>query len=149
MGIDGPEAVGSKFNMPDINVDTDYFLNVSFFIFILLHHCLTLPKAVIRRCFTKMVFLKISQNSQESTLSLQLFWKKRLRYRCFSVSFSKFKRGTSLRTTPSKCFRSLFWNKYCRTEIRILHIIVSNRSSWCFENLNKFSENICSGDLIH
>lgn len=66
MGIDGPEAVGSKFNMPDINVDTDYFLNVSFFIFILLHHCLTLPKAVIRRCFTKMVFLKIYRKTSVS-----------------------------------------------------------------------------------
>ena len=59
-------------------------------------------EAVVRRCSAKKVFLEISQNSQENTCariffliklkasSLQLYFKKRLWHRCFSVNCAKF-----------------------------------------------------------
>ena len=56
---------------------------------------------VVRKCFVKIMFLKISQNSQENTsvrvsflisykLSPATLLKKRLCHRCFPVNFSKF-----------------------------------------------------------
>ena len=51
-------------------------------------------EAVVQRCSKKMVFLEISQNSQENTWSTTLL-KKRLWHRCFPVNFLKF-----LRTPP-------------------------------------------------
>ena len=51
-------------------------------------------EAVVQRCSIKMVFLEISQNSQENTWSTTLL-KKRLWHRCFPVNFLKF-----LRTPP-------------------------------------------------
>ena len=64
-------------------------------------------EAVARRCSVKMVFLEISQNSQENTCARVSFLiklqavpglrpatllKKRLRHRCFPVNFAKFLR---------------------------------------------------------
>ena len=49
--------------------------------------------AVTRRCSVKNAFLKISQNSHENiSIKRSLLLKKRLRYRCFPVNFSKFLR---------------------------------------------------------
>ena len=57
-----------------------------------------------QRCFTKKVFLEISQNLQENTEGLRpaTSLKKRLWYRCFPVNFVKFLR------TPF-CIEQLRW----------------------------------------
>ena len=57
-----------------------------------------MTEAVVRRCSTKQMFLKISQNSQENTCfdvsflkscSAQTLYKKRLERRCSPVNFAK------------------------------------------------------------
>ena len=59
-------------------------------------------EAVIHRCSSKQVFIKILQISQENTYvvvpQVCNFIKKRLQHRCFPVKFAKFLR-TSLTTT--------------------------------------------------
>ena len=65
----------------------------------------------VQRCSLKMVFLKISQNSQENTSDSVSFWikwqalhlpliKKRLWHWCFPVNFAKCSRTTFYRTHP-------------------------------------------------
>ena len=44
------------------------------------------------RCSIKRVFLKISENSQESNWGPQLYLKRRLWHRCFPVNFTRFLR---------------------------------------------------------
>ena len=63
--------------------------------------CLTDLEEAVRRCSTKQVFLKISQNSQETPVQEQflnnvpglktcVFIMKRHQHRCLSVNFAKF-----------------------------------------------------------
>ena len=66
--------------------------------------CEQITKAVICRCFSKYVFLKISEYSQENTCIIESLFnkaagmkacyvnKKRLEHRCFPVNIPKFLR---------------------------------------------------------
>ena len=57
------------------------------------------PGAVIWRCSVKMVFLKISQNSQKNTcVKVSCNKVAGLRHRCFPVNFEKFSRTPFFRT---------------------------------------------------
>ena len=61
---------------------------------------MTLPEAVVQRCFVRKVFLEIPQNSQKTTvpeskvvgLKPANLFKKRLWHRCFAENFVKFLR---------------------------------------------------------
>ena len=64
-------------------------------------------KVVIRRCSIKKVFLKISQNSSESTCARVSFLWKELRQNCFLVNFMKFAKTFSDELPPGHCF----WHK--------------------------------------
>ena len=72
-------------------------------------------KAVVRRYFSKQVFLKVSQISQENTFAAVPFnkvtglkaWnfiKKKLQHRCFPVKFAKCLRTYFLQNTSGGCF---------------------------------------------
>ena len=61
------------------------------------YHIMYVSEVLIRRCSVKMVFLEISQNSQENTCARVSFLKKILWHRCFPVNFSKFIRTPFLR----------------------------------------------------
>ena len=55
------------------------------------------PEAAALRCFIKKGFLKISQNSLESSLRPATLQIKRLRRRCFPVNFGKSFKDTFFR----------------------------------------------------
>ena len=68
-----------------------------------------------RRCSVKKVFLKLLQNSHQSTCAIVFFnkvagQKKRLWHRCFLVNFAKFLRTTFLQNTSGNCFWKLYSN---------------------------------------
>ena len=62
-----------------------------------------LAEAAVRRCFSKLVFFKISQYSHENTRvgvsEYPQFFKKRLQHRCFSVNIANFLRTAFYRTS--------------------------------------------------
>ena len=58
---------------------------------------LLMTEAVVRRCFSKKVFLKNGFQTCN-------FIKKRFRYRFFTVKFAKYLRTTFLRNTSGGCF---------------------------------------------
>ena len=75
-------------------------------------------EAVVRRCSSKQLLLKLSQISQESTcvgvsfnkvvgLKVCSFMKKRFQRRCFPVKFTKVLRTPFLQNTSSGCFCKL------------------------------------------
>ena len=72
-------------------------------------------KVVIRRCSTKKVFLKISQNSPENTCARVSFLWKELRHSCFLVNFTKFSRTFSYELPPGHCF----WHKIFQKHLLI------------------------------
>ena len=83
-----------------------------------------LPEALVRRCSTKKLFLKILQNSQENTCVVGLrpatFLKKRLQYRRFLVNFEKFLRIT-LFTEHLRWLRLCFSIKFERINFYSSH----------------------------
>ena len=88
-------------------------------------------EAVVQRCSVKKVFLKISQNPQESNCARVYFLiklqtsdlrpatllKKRLWPRCFPVNFAKFVGSLLLKSTSAGCFCTVLIknisDKYC------------------------------------
>ena len=83
----------------------------------------------------KKVFLEISQNSQENTCAsvsfliklqisgLQLYWKKRLWHRWFSVNFTKFLRTPFLQNTSGQLLLHLKCLLMSWLRLRILSLV--------------------------
>ena len=111
-----------------------------------------------QRCSIKKVFMKTSQNSQESTstwVSLQasakqLYLKKRLWHRYFPLKFAKFLRIPFLQNTSCGCFsQERYWRNspsldFFPLDFAKFHqsIIFQNTFCWHFKskrNLGKIS----------
>ena len=134
------KGVSVLFKLPGYIYDNIYnrsflkLVSYAFLVFLLL-------EAVVCRCFSKQVFLKISQTSQENFCAGVSFWpvynfiKKRLQHRCFPVKFAKFLR-TSIFTEHLRWLLLYFAN--LETKFReIIH-------SWPINEMTCLHERILS-----